>query len=407
MIGMMILNFKMAWNAIRTSKLRSFLTMMAVIIGVAAYVVITTTVEGLKTQTTDDINELGGNLVAINSGKLFIEDEEGNRSLNFAGLAASPVLTQEDFEFAASLDGVDSASPNAIITASVKRNETPLDGALVIATNEQYPQAFNQNVEQGEFFDDDDLNRVVIGKGVVEELYGTSQPLGTKLTVRGESFTVVGVMEDFESPALGGPDLNLSVFIPFEAAVEVTGGTVLIDEIDLQLADGADADAIVAQLEEGLLELHNGEEEFTVSKQDDIIAFASDFLDVIKSAAQAISYVMLFVGAVVILLIMLIAVNERIREIGIRKSIGATNSNILWQFMIEAVVLSWTGSAIGIAVAFGVGFIIDATIDITPVYSIPTLVAVVSISTIIGTLAGLYPAWSAAKKDPIEALRHE
>jgi putative ABC transport system permease protein len=156
-----------------------------------------------------------------------------------------------------------------------------------------------------------------------------------------------------------------------------------------------------------LLANHGGEHDFTVLKQEELIELTGDIFSLIKSASQAVSSIMLFVGAIVILLVMLIAVNERIKEIGVRKSIGATNSNILSQFLIEALVLTWFGSVLGIIFAWALGFLVKSTVGITPEYSLNTIITIAVISTIIGALAGIYPAWQAARKDPVEALRHD
>ncbi|MDX1766169.1 MAG: ABC transporter permease [Candidatus Saccharimonadales bacterium] len=403
-----MINFKMAWNAIKASKLRSILTMTAVIIGVMGYMLITTTVEGLKASTVEEINALGGNLVAVNSGKLFLEDDEGKRELNPAAFITPPNLTQRDFDDLMALDKFSAGAQQAGVDALAKRGDKDIEGALIFATNEDYPAAFNQKVEQGEFFKDSDRNRLVIGQGVVDDYYVNASPLGSTISVGREDFVVVGVMEEFDLNLSFGIDPNKVILIPIKAAAALSGtDEVLSSEFDFQVKDDVNIDELIVEMEAVLLENHGGQENFTVSTQDDLVEFSGDILDLIKNAAVWISYIMLFVGAVVILLIMLIAVNERIREIGIRKSIGAKNSSILWQFMIEAIMLSWTGAVIGVAIAWAIGFIIRSAIDITPVYSLNTVIAVVIISTLVGTIAGLYPAWSAARKNPIEALRHE
>lgn len=404
---MLLMNIKMAWNSIRASKLRSLLTMVAVIIGVAAFLLVTTTVEGLKSATANEIDELGGNLVTINSGQIFFEDESGNQQLNFAAVLGASTLTEQDLEDVSEIEGVRVAAPQVLVSGTVQYDGEDVAGSLILATNSNYPEAFNQEVSIGAFFEDSASKHVVIGQGIAGRYFNNTNPLARTLSIRGEEFIVVGVMEPFDSSFNLGANLDSAVIIPIDTAKELTGAPPAIQEIDIQLDDNADAEAVVAQIEETLLDNHGGEQDFTVLKQDELIDLTGSLLDQIKQASQAVSAIMLFVGGVVIMLIMLISVNERIREIGIRKSIGATNRNILSQFMIEALFLSWFGSLLGIIVGWVGGLVVRNLIDVTPVYSLSAILMVALISTTVGVLAGVYPAWQAAKKNPIEALRHE
>ncbi|MCE7936401.1 hypothetical protein DYH10_01225 [Candidatus Saccharibacteria bacterium CPR2] len=403
-------NIKLALNSLRQSKLRSFLTMIAVIIGVAAFMIVTTTVEGLKSAASNEINELGGNLITVNSGKILYKDESGRQQFNFAASMGASTLTEKDLNDLRSLDGVKAAAPQVMISGEVEVKDKAFPSAFILATNEDYPSAFSQKVEKGEFFSDNLTNKnvVVVGSGVVAKGFSGASPLGSKILIRNQEFTVLGVMEEYKSSFNIGADLNNAIIIPVESAKELTGGTpVSIQEIDIQLDEGADANVQAEKINNKLLENHGGEDDFTVLKQDELIDLTGSLLDQIKKVSQAVSYIMLFVGSVVILLIMLITVKERTREIGIRKSIGATNSNILTQFLTEAVVLSWVGSLMGIALGFALGFAVKAAIDITPTYSINSIITVVIISTTIGAVGGFFPALQAARKDPVEALRYE
>lgn len=406
---MLSVNFRLAIASIRSAKMRSFLTMFAVIVGVAAFVIITTTVEGLKSAVASEINNLGGNLVTVNSGKLVERNEQGEIvSMNFAASFGASTLTEQDLESVRKIEGVKAAAPQMIISGKVDKDGKELPGALIMATNEDYPVALGQKVETGQFFSNDDSNKfAVVGAGVIDELYGGQATLGSLINVRNKEFTIVGVMERQEVSLNFGVDLNKAVFIPFEAGKELNQGAAFVQEIDIQLDEGANADTVVAEVESVLLKNHNGEEDFTVLKQDELIETTNGIFDIIKSSSQVISFIMLFVGAIVILLIMLITVSERTREIGVRKSIGASPNHIRTQFVIEAIVLSWVGSILGILVGYLLGFAVKAAVDITPVYTINTLIVVMAISTFVGTFGGLYPAFRASNLDPVDALRHE
>ncbi len=404
---MLWVNIKLALASLKSAKLRSFLTMVAVIIGVAAFTIITTTVEGLRASFAEQINSYGGNLIAVNSGKIFDRDESGDiTDINFAA-GLTPTLTEQDFLDVVDTEGIVVAAPMSPVSGIVRRGETET-GSLIIATNQNWAEALNQKVKDGVFLRDEDGDKktVVVGADVSSDLFGGGG-LGSTLTIGGQSFVVVGVLSKSESSGLGlGPDLNNAVFISLESGKELSGGSLLISEIDAQTADPENIQSIVGTIEQKLLENHSGEQNFAVATQEELTKVFNGFIDILKLASQAISYIMLFVGGIVILLIMLITVGERTREIGIRKSIGATSSNIMTQFLTESVVITLIGSLIGLAVAYLVGLLVAAQTGITPVYSAITLVLIVVIGTIIGGLAGLYPAYQAAKKDPVEALRH-
>lgn len=405
-------NLHLAMASIRGAKLRTFLTTVAVIIGIASFTVVTTMVDGLQSAATSEIDGYGGNLITVVPGKVLIENENGDTELNFAAASlGTSTITEKDVKDIAAIDEVVAIAPLSFVGAQVSRNDTVIEDAAIIATSPDYPVAFSQEVTQGTFLQESELkgNFAVVGQGIVEELYGGELSLGTQVVIRGQEFTVIGAMEPYETAlgAISPVDLDKSVFISLDNGKELNAGTLLIQEVDLQLDPEADAEAVKDRIHDTLLANHGGEEDFTVLTQDELIELSSSIFGVIKQAGQFLSGVMLFVSSIVILLIMLVTVRERTREIGIRKSIGATNVNILTQFMAEAVVISWVGSFIGLIIGAIVGLIAKNATDITPAYSLNTLVVLVVISTTVGVLAGVIPAAMAARRDPIESLRHE
>lgn len=402
----------LAVSSIRGSKIRTLLTVVAVIIGVASFTVVTTTVDGLKNAAANEITGLGNNLIQVIPGNVVVEKEDGTKELNFIASFGSSTITNKDIADIKELDEVESIAPLGLVGAQVSRNDQVLKNATVIATSSDYPNVFSQKIEDGTFLSDDlpaGSRFVVVGRGVVDEFYGGELSLGTKITIRGESFTVLGSMEKYDSALAfsGGPDLNKAVYISIEHAQELSGGVVSISRVDMQLKSNVDTDDFKQKITDLLLNNHGGEKDFTILTQEELIELTDTIFGAIKQVGQFLSYIMLFVSSIVILLIMLISVKERTHEIGIRKSIGATNGNILVQFLTEAVLISWVGSFIGILLGLIGGMLIKSSTGITPAYSVETLITLVAISTTVGVSAGVTPAWIAARKNPVEAIRHE
>ncbi len=408
---MMLVNIRMALAALRSAKVRTMLTMVAVIIGVTAFTVVTTVADGFKVSIENEINAFGGNLVQITPGESVVRDDEGNIvSFNPVAAFGTSTISEKDVKDIKNTPGIASAAPLMLISGVVSRGETEAPaGSMIIATNEDYPIAFNQELAQGGFFKDSNgaQKQIVIGHGIAEALFGENNPLGGKLQIRGQDFVVVGVLAEVESALGFAGDFNTMSFISSAQGKQFNNGVIQIMEVDAQLEDGADPDQVVQAITETLKENHGGEEDFTVIKQDEVLELTDSIIGLAESIANTFAYIMLLVGTLVIMLIMLVSVSERTREIGIRKSIGAANSHILSQFLVEAVVISWLGSSLGIVLAYLLGLYIKYLIDVTPVYTVSTLIATIILATIVGALAGLAPAFKAARKDPVEALRHE
>ena len=267
-------NVHLAITSLKSAKVRAGLTMVAVIIGVGSFVIVTTTIDGLSAATEDQINDLGGNLVTINPGKLITEDEDGNKTFNFAASFGASTLTERDLESVSKLEGIDAIAPQIIISGRIARGNNELENGLVIATNEDYPDAFGQEVENGTFLPDSTNKSrfAVVGSKVVEDLYGGELSLGSKISIRGEDFTIIGSMEEYESDFnFGGVDLNNAVLISLASSEALTGSIPLIQEIDIQLADDSNPDEVVESIKQTRLKNHGGEKDFTVLKQDDLI----------------------------------------------------------------------------------------------------------------------------------------
>lgn len=408
---MLLVNIKMALEALRSSKIRSFLTMLGIIIGVMSVVVIIGMGQGLKSSVEEEANNFGNDLLAINPGKSFVRDEQGNISdFNFAAFLSGASLSEKDLNDIRAVPGVKFAAPQMVVDSSIVIGDKTTEGMLILASSSDSVEAFGLSIESGNVFSDDRVDQVVLGHNAAQKLFGTNSPLGRKLVLRKHDFIVVGVMAEYKSALSNvgfGPNMNDLVVIPLAAGKALNQGQTMITEIDVKVDDANKIDEISANISEALKANRDGEEDFTIVRPNEFVSVINTVLNQVTIAVSGIAAISILVGAIGIMNILFATVSERTREIGIRKSIGATNSQILWQFLIESMVISIIGALIGVLIAIGIGIVVGNTTDFSAVISLPLVLIVVLGAMLVGMLSGLAPAWKAARKNPIEALRHE
>lgn len=405
-------NIKMALASIKSTGARSFLTMLGVIIGVASVVIIVAIGQGVKQQVIDQIDQLGSDIVNVRSGKLFDTDSNGRITrLNTGGALGASTLTSADIDSLKKLPTVEAVAYNAVITgiASSYENEG-YNQAVITATSPETFEVLGQKVEFGEFytFSDVGYNTAVIGSNVAVELFKQPDPIGRVFNIKGENFTVRGILTATpESPLNIGTNYNDIIYIPIEAGQKITSDNLPISVINIKVKNSQTVDQAVEQIRGALLKNHGEQEDFTVIEQSQYLDVANQSFNLLTTLVASIAAISLFVGGIGIMNIMLVGVSERTHEIGVRKAIGASNQQILGQFLVEATVISVLGGIIGILLALLAAYIIRLVTDIHPVISITTILIATAVSTIVGILFGMMPAAKAARKDPIEALRHE
>ncbi len=402
-------NFKMALDSIRSAKWRSFLTMLGIIIGVVSVVTIVSIGEGIKKQITDQINYLGSDLVTIRPGKIESRDNGGYLpGVNFVNPLGTGSLSEKDLKTVQATPGVTATVPFSVVTGVPKADKKELKQAMILGTTEDLPRVLNQKIAYGEFFDSSDTTRpvAVIGQRVAEELFEESVPIGRSMQIRGENFVVLGVFEEFKNVALSTSlDYNGAIFIPFETGKRISGGQANIQQILTKPTDVEYTDSVVSALKQRLLTAHAGQDDFSVLQQADNLAIANTVLDLLTRLIAAVATVSLIVGGIGIMNVMLVAVTERTQEIGIRKAVGATNNQILNQFLIESAVISLVGGIVGVLVSLVANGIIRIVTDLEPVITLPIMGLAVVVALVVGIIFGVAPALKAASKDPITALR--
>lgn len=400
----------MALNSIRTSKVRSVLTMLGVIIGVVSVVMVVAIGEGVKNQVVSQIDKLGNNVITIRPGASEKNTNGTLRGIRFNAPVSTSTLSEKDIAVIASVPGVIAVAPNTIITGSVSSIDNPeYANGVVYATTTDVQTVLNQTLEFGEFFGKNDVSRnvAIIGNGVAADLFGVRDPIGRVFTIKGEEFMVRGVLTVApENPLNIGPNFNNAIYIPQDAAKSLTGGALPISEINVKLAAGQNLDEANQRIREALFKAHNGQEDFTIVSQTEYLSLANQIFTILTSFVAAVAGISLIVGGIGIMNIMLVSVSERTREIGVRKAIGATNQQILSQFLVEATVISIFGGIIGILISIFASYIIRVTTAIHPSLSLETIIIATGVATLVGITFGMAPAIQAARKDPIEALRH-
>lgn len=405
-------NIKMALASVRSTKWRSLLTMLGIIIGIVSVVMVVGIGEGVKREVAKQIDQFGKDLITIRPGN-FGKDAKNQAVTNtdlLFGLNSLSGLTEADLEVIEESDHVRLAAPLSVVPGSVVADGRKLENSLVLATNASLPEALNRSIPYGEFFgeDDEDANVAVIGRHVAQTLFDDQVPLGQSFNFRGHRFIVRGMFDDFKSTPLSpASNFNNAIFVPYKVVEKITGIDTQMYSILAKPDKPANGDAARASIIKRLLKARGGEEDFSVLNQEQSLAASSDVLNLITTMIAAVAAISLLVGGVGIMNIMLASVTERTHEIGVRKAIGATNRQILNQFVMEAAVLSLVGGVVGVILSL-VGVLgLRAYTSLNPVISLEAIAVATGVSLVIGILFGAAPALKAAHKDPIDALRHE
>jgi len=404
-------NVSMAMQSIRSNRTRSILTMFGIIIGVTAVITAVSLGEGVKRQVGTAIETHGENLVTVRPGNLVNRDSNNNiTNVNFLAAVAPQTLTQTDVKSLSTLSTVDKIVPLGILPALPATKEGKTYDAAVISTTSDFPHVFKQKISYGSFIGAGLSDRAVasIGKDVAENLFGQNVPIGQVIVIRGKEFTVTGIFDTFAGNILtNGSDFNNAIFISDTNAALLAPDQTSVYQIVVSPAAGTDVRATAKDITDKLKSNHGGQKDFTVLTQDETLQLAGKSLSVATAFIAGIAAISLIVGGIGIMNIMFVNVTERTREIGVRKSLGATNQQIYGQFLVEATALSVVGGIIGVILGLAINFIISVTSTLSPVATLPVVLMAVFSSMLIGIIFGTVPAVKAARKDPITSLRYE
>lgn len=392
-------NLKMAVSSIWNNKIRSLLTLLGVVIGVFSVITIVALGSGLKEEVESMVASMGANVLDIVTG-------DAEESTGPPGMFGE--FKEKEIKAMGEPKGVEYVAETVQAQTRTKFRSKEKT-TYIIGTKPEYFKIREKEMLAGKSFTASDISyhsRVaVIGIGLAETLYGSeTRAVGQELLVGGKKVKVVGVLEE-ENIRFGNINADDFVYLPTTTASDITGVSS-IREVFVKVRDNVDRDQTIKELEKSLTKAR-GNDEFTVMTQEGIMKQVDNILGTITAALAGIAAISLLVGGIGIMNIMLVSVTERTREVGIRKALGATNTHILVQFLAEAIVLCLAGGGVGVLLAGVASIIITRLVDFPPIINTATVLAACGFSIGVGILFGTAPALKAAKKDPIEALRHE
>lgn len=404
-------NLRMALSGVKSSKWRSFLTMLGIIAGIVAVVTVVGIGEGVKRQIAGTLNHFGDDLIIVRPAQTEKGSPTGlGQSDVVFGMSSAVNLSNADAELVHRADGVDLSAPLGVVPGTLEVNDKTVKNAKVLSAGADLPQLLKQEVAYGDFWTnaDEDAHYAVLGQKAAYTLFDEPVPLGKSFVFRGESFQVRGVFEPFAKvPFSPTASFDNVVFIPYRTASRLTNNSAGPYVILAKPEDSNKLGSTISSIQDKLMDARGGERDFSVMESRESLESGNGVIQLLSMWIFAVAAISLLMGGVGIMNIMLLVVTERMHEIGVRKAVGASGRQILGQFVLEATVLSVVGGVIGIALSTGVIGLLRVYTDLDPVISWTAIGIAASVSIAIGVLFGAIPAIKAARKDPIEALRHE
>ncbi|HCC68739.1 MAG TPA: hypothetical protein DEP99_02510, partial [Nitrospiraceae bacterium] len=394
---------RISLDSLRANRLRSVLTMLGIVIGVAAVILLVSIGEGAKRYIQKQFGELGSNILVVVPGKTA---KEGGMHM---GTSAVRELRYSDAVFLEKrARNILYAMPVVVGTSWIKHGGKSRD-AYILGVNEDYLDARNLGIATGRGISDSDVDFVrrvcVLGKTVAKEIFGEANPLGSSVTIGNARYRVIGILQPKGNVL--GYNIDDMVFVPTTAAQKLFDTDALFN-ITVKVKNADLIDDAEMEIREIMIKRHANKETFSILSPDEMIAVMDRILNIMTAVLVGIASISLIVGGIGIMNTMLVSIKERMREIGIRKAIGAKNRDILIQFLSESIALSLIGGIGGVLIGVSVSFGIPYFIDFLPTKIVWwSVILAFSFSVAVGIFFGVYPARKASLYDPVVALRYE
>ncbi len=397
--------YRLASASLKAHRTRTMLTILGVVIGVFTITVVLLVGTGLRQSVSRQVAALDNNIILVQSN---MNSTTGMEAFSPFRMPHTTTLNNTDVSAINKTPSATQTTPMMFLGGTVSSGPNSYDDITVVATNENLPATLNLQLASGEFFGNDDEKRnwVILGQKLASALLGTNQAQGQEIVVKGQKFIVVGILREIDQPiSLAGADLDKAAIISLTNGRKFVGGQLQLAQILTRSDDAADLDKTAAKINDNIAKNHIDKSEYTVTVASDAAKVTTTWVDTITTAAAIFAGISLLVGGIGIMNIMLVSVTERTREIGIRKAVGATKAKILQQFLLEALIMTIVGGVIGVLLAYGAAYLIDLQFSLPLIFDWKVLLISLGIPLIVGIIFGIWPAWRAARQDPIVALR--